>query len=112
MPESNCAIYGCGACRTKKYKEISIFKLPKAVDDETKRWRNEILNVITRDRVIDVGLREQIREDRVYICEQHFRQWRLVLLGIEGNAPPKVFRRKLFSNCRFSVNLMFLCCKL
>ncbi|XP_065061651.1 uncharacterized protein LOC135688649 [Rhopilema esculentum] len=73
MPGSNCAIYGCGACRTKKYKEILIFKLPKAVDDETKRWRNEILNVITRDRVIDVGLREQIREDRVYICEQHFR---------------------------------------
>ena len=57
----------------KKYKEISISKLPKAVDDEAKRWRNEILNVITRDRVIDVGLQEQIIEDRVYICKQHFR---------------------------------------
>ncbi len=72
MPGANCAIPNCGACRSKKYKGISIIKLPAAVDDASRKWRNEILNVITRDRVIDTNLKKQIEEDRLYVWEQHF----------------------------------------
>eukprot|EP00794_Sanderia_malayensis_P011564 gene11564-12759_t len=72
MPGANCAIYGCGACRSRKYKGLSIIKVPSAVDDFTKKWRSDILNVITRDRVVDPPLKKQIEEDQVYVCEQHF----------------------------------------
>ena len=31
-----------------------------------------MLNVITRDRVVDSDFRRQINNDIVYICERHF----------------------------------------
>ena len=74
MPGAKCAIFNCGACRTPKYKGISIIKVPTAVDETTKKLRREILNMITWDRVVDANLRKQIEEDRVYIFEQHFHQ--------------------------------------
>ena len=72
MPGANCAIYGCGACRSVKYKGISIIKVPFASDEASKNWRSEILNIITKDRVVDATLRKRIEEDKVFICEQHF----------------------------------------
>ena len=71
MTGTNCAIYGCGACRSRKCKALSI-KVPSAVDDFTNKWRSDILNVITRDRGVDLPLKKQIEENLVYVCKQHF----------------------------------------
>ena len=70
MPGENCAIFGCSSNR--RNKGISLFKLPTANDEETKLWRREMLNIITKDRVIDSNLKNQIDNDSIHICEKHF----------------------------------------
>ena len=70
MPGSNCSILGCGTCRNQT--EFGIFKLPAPKDDFHKKWRTDLLNVITKDRVIDSDLKRQIQNDKLSICEKHF----------------------------------------
>lgn len=71
MPGENCAVFGCGSCR--RTKGIGIWKLPKAKNDEYKKWRSDWLSEITKTRVIDKSFREAIKKDKVYTCERHFR---------------------------------------
>ena len=70
MPGANCAIFGCNTSRI--HKGISIFKVPKSVDDYSKKWKENVISVITRDRVIDQSLRRQIETDKLYVCEKHY----------------------------------------
>ena len=72
MPGENCAFVGCSSNR--RHKEISLFKLPTAKDETTKKWRREMLNVITKDRVVDANFKKQIENDHVYVCEKHFME--------------------------------------
>ena len=74
MPGANCSILGCGTCRNKKNIHTGIFKLPNGKDDSTKAWRAQLLSIVTKDRVIDGDLRRQINEDRIHICEKHFKE--------------------------------------
>ena len=41
-----------------RHKEISLFKLPTAKDETTEKWRKEMLNVITKDRVVDANFKK------------------------------------------------------
>ena len=59
MSGENCAFVGCST--NLRHKEISMFKLPTA-KDKTK-WRREMLNVITKDRVADENFKKQIEKD-------------------------------------------------
>ena len=70
MPGANCAIFGCGTCRNQK--EFSLFKLPTPKDEEYKQWREEMIRVITKDRVPDAAFKERLLKDKVFICEKHF----------------------------------------
>ena len=70
MPGENCAIYGCSTSR--RHEGISIFKVPKANNDVNKSWGDELINIITKDRVIDAPLRKRIELRKLYICERHF----------------------------------------
>ena len=56
MPGENCAIVGCST--NHRHKGISLFKLltAKPNDETTMSWRKAIVNVITRDRVVDSDL--------------------------------------------------------
>ena len=38
------------------------------------KWREGLINVITRDRVIDSDLKKQIDGDRLHISEKHFKK--------------------------------------
>ena len=51
MPGANCAIVNCSSSR--KDKGVGIFKVPTGKDDESEKWRAEMLNIITKDRVVD-----------------------------------------------------------
>ena len=51
MPGENCAVYGCSASR--RHKGISFFKVPLPNNDFNKKWGDEIINIITKDREID-----------------------------------------------------------
>ncbi len=68
MPEANCSLATCGTSR--RTKGIGIFKLPAPVDDFHADWRAKI----TKDRVTDASFRDQIKKDRVHICEKHFEK--------------------------------------
>lgn len=69
MPGENCCIVGCGTSR--RTKGIGIFKLPSLAVE--KEWREKWLQQITKSRVLDKNLKEQIGKDKVYTCEKHFR---------------------------------------
>ena len=71
MPGANCSVFGCP---TSRRHNISIFKLPTPKNEFNKNWREDILKVITRDRVVDPKFKNQIVNDRVYICERHFNE--------------------------------------
>ena len=75
MPGANCSIRSCSSSR--RSKGISIFNIPKKnlkfKGAEQEKWRNDMINIITRDREIDSDLRRQINEDRLHICEKHFQ---------------------------------------
>ena len=68
MPGDNCSVCGCGSNR--RMKGIGIFKLPSATTEKRKIWRSEILNEITKSRVVDPQFREQIKNDKVYMLEK------------------------------------------
>ena len=72
MPGKKFAFVGCSS--NSRHKQISLFKLPTVKDETTKKWRKEMLNVITKDRVVDETFTKQIEKDHAYVCEKHFRE--------------------------------------
>ena len=79
MPGENCSILNCPVSR--RYKDVSIFKIPSATNDSKAKWRKELINVITKDRVIDEALRKQIASNNLHICEKHFSEDQLWVYG-------------------------------
>lgn len=77
MPGENCSVYGCGTSR--KHKGVSIWKLPSASNSFNSEWRAKLLNLITRDRLMDESFKKQLDADRIYICERHFSQEQLYI---------------------------------
>ena len=73
MPGENCSIYGCSASR--RYTGVAFFKVPKETNGFTKKWASELINIITKDRVVDDILRKKINDfehKKLWICELHF----------------------------------------
>ena len=70
----SCAIFGCGTSENKKNEHgFSLFKLPARKTDFYIKWKSDILNVITKDRIVDHNFKHLIDNDRVWICEKHFK---------------------------------------
>ena len=65
MVGSDCSIYGCSNS-TNKTKGLGIFRIPTKDDEYRKNWRNALLQIITKDRVVGNQLREQIAK-RSYV---------------------------------------------
>ena len=65
MPGENCAIVEC--CTNCRHKDISLLNLPtaKPTGETTMSWRKAMLNVISRDRVVDSDFQRQINNDKV-----------------------------------------------
>ena len=83
MPGANCGIFGFGTPRKQK---ISIFKLPNPAKGEFyKKWNRDILNIITRDRVVGEKLKKLIHENWLFIFERHF----------DGD--------QIYSHCKFKI---------
>ena len=76
MPGANCSIFDCSTSRTSR--GISIFGLPRGNDEYNMVWREKLINVITKDRVIDKKLRVQTEKRTLHICEKHFSQSQLI----------------------------------
>ena len=70
MPGENCAIVGCSTSR--RNKGISFFKVPKPNNDVNKKWGDDLINAITKDREVDPDLKARIETRKLFICERHF----------------------------------------
>lgn len=73
MPGENCSIYGCTVSRSSKYKGIGIYKVPGGNNEFDTAWRNKLVAIITKNRVVDKALKDRIEKKRVYICQRHYR---------------------------------------
>ena len=71
MPGVNCAIYGCNSSRGKN-PEKSFFKIPLGNNDFDKSWKEKLVAVICKARVVDDNLRRQIDNSTLRICSDHF----------------------------------------
>lgn len=74
MPGDNCSIYGCTVSRRSNHKGVAIFKVPSGDTEFEKNWREKLVSIITRDRVIDAALRQRIDARKLYICQHHYRE--------------------------------------
>ena len=70
MPGDNCAFNQCGTNR--RTKGIGLFKLPTPKDEESKKWRRDVLNILTKYRVQDKDFKRQLASDCLHLCEKHF----------------------------------------
>ena len=69
---ANCAIPNSFTSRNEKSKGISLFKIPGGKDEYSMKWSKELLNIITKYRIIDTKLRKLIESKRLYICERNY----------------------------------------
>ena len=74
MPGDNCSIYGCSVSRRVKYKGTSLFKVPSGEGKFETNWRQKLVDIITKDRVIDGPLRARICNKKLFICQRHFAE--------------------------------------
>jgi len=76
MPGANCSIFGCSTSRD--HIGISLHRIPQKDDDFSSNWREKIVQIITRDRVVDQSLRKQIDKRSLHICELHYSDDKLL----------------------------------
>ena len=72
MPGNNCAIFDCSVSRSRKYKGISLYKIPSGDQEFEKLARDQWIIIVTKDRVIDASLRDQITKRKTFVCQKHF----------------------------------------
>ena len=82
MPGANCCIPGCNVYHKKD--GLSLFKIIKATDEWSKTWRDKVIGVVLKYRVIDKAFKSQLEANTAHICETHYEESCLI-------------RRKLFS---------------
>ena len=73
MPGANCAFPESTVSRTAKYQGTRTFQIPMRDDDFHVNWRNNIVAVLGRYRVMEKAVRECILTGKIYICERHFK---------------------------------------
>ena len=74
MPGDNCSIYVGSVSRRSHYKGISLFKVPSGEGKFEASWRQKLIAVITKDRVIDGPLRARINNKKLFTCQRHFAE--------------------------------------
>ena len=58
----------------EKHLGFAIFRVPTGNDEWSTKWRNKIVDVITRDRVVDKDLKRQIESRTLHTCELHYTE--------------------------------------
>ena len=72
MPGENSLIWRCSS--SERTKGVAIFRVPTRKDKCSNNWMENIINVITRDRVVDKILRDRIDKVNIYVFEKHFQR--------------------------------------
>ena len=73
MPGANCSFPGCHINRGEKYKGIAIFRVSQRNLPNYVTWREEVVEVIKRYRVVDEDFKRQIKANNIRTCERHYK---------------------------------------
>ena len=76
MPEDNCAIPGCSTSRPTL--GVALLGMPKNDDEYSVNWRKNIVDMITKIRVVDASLKRKIERKSLYFCEKHYPEEKLI----------------------------------
>ncbi len=71
MPGANCSIFAWGTSR--KHLGVTIFRIPAETDELLKKTHKAWISIITKDRIVDDSLQQQIESGNLYVCEKHFK---------------------------------------
>ena len=74
MPGANCVFPQCGTNRREKYDGIGIFRISQRKSPFYSAWREDVISIIKKYRVVDENLKRQIEFWNISICEKHYIQ--------------------------------------
>ena len=70
MPGDNCGIPGCSTFRATP--GLVLLGMPKNSDKYDVNWRKNIVDMITKIRLVDASLKRQIERKSLHFCEKHY----------------------------------------
>ena len=70
MPGDNCGIPGCSTFRATP--GLVLLGMPKNSDEYDVNWRKNIVDMITKIRLVDASLKRQIERKSLHFCEKHY----------------------------------------
>ena len=76
MPGDNCAIPGC--CTSRATLGVALLGMPKNDDEYNVNWRKNIVDMVTKIRVVDASLKRQIEKKSLRFCEKHYPEEKLI----------------------------------
>ena len=76
MPGDNCAIPGCSTSRATP--GVALLGTAKNNDEYNVNWRKNIVDMITKIRVVDASLKRQIERRSLHFCEKHYSEEKLI----------------------------------
>ena len=74
MPGANCVFPNCGTNRREKYDGVGIFRISQRKSPLYSAWREEVISIIKKYRVVDETFKRQIEAWNISICERHYKQ--------------------------------------
>ena len=72
MTGENCSIFGCNSSNRIEFAGTSLFRVTKGKDPFGTQWREKLIAVITKHRVVDEKLKDRIHKVNLFIYEKHF----------------------------------------
>ena len=70
MSGDNCGIPGCSTFRATP--GLVLLGMPKNSDEYDVNWRKNIVDMITKIRLVDASLKRQIERKSLHFCEKHY----------------------------------------
>ena len=70
MPGDNCGIPDCSTFRATP--GLVLLGMPKNSDKYDVNWRKNIVDMITKIRLVDASLKRQIERKSLHFCEKHY----------------------------------------
>ena len=77
MPGDNCAIPDCSTSRATL--GVALLGMLKNDDEYNVNWRKNIVDMVTKTRVVDASLKTQIKRKPLHFCEKHYPEEKLIL---------------------------------
>ena len=73
MPGGNCAFPSCTTSEYKhKHSGVSLFNITRSTSELKTKWRNDVIHIIKRYRVITPEFNKLVMKRKKWICKLHY----------------------------------------